>query len=197
MPKKTPKRQKKKTVETTSVKVSENITFPPEIETPKEKPQKTRGGVSQYPNKVKPYLQDIARYIRCGVTEGQLCEYYGVSKTQWWTYKEKYPELNETLSKAKQEFKTALINKAYELAVGGHYIDIKKTTYYDKHGQPKESKIEEINHDVKPDAGMLQFLLINRFPSEFARDPQMVELRKKALELAEQGKLPPNGGEGL
>jgi hypothetical protein len=39
---------------------------------------------------------------------------------------------------------------------------------------------------------MIQFLLINRFPSEFARDPQAIELRKKALELAERNGFPPN-----
>ena len=44
---------------------------------------------------------------------------------------------------------------------------------------------------------MIQFLLINRFTDDFARDPQIVALRKKALELAEQGKLPPDSTEGI
>ena len=39
---------------------------------------------------------------------------------------------------------------------------------------------------------MLQFLLINRISDEFARDPHVLKLRQKALELAEQGKIPPN-----
>ena len=39
---------------------------------------------------------------------------------------------------------------------------------------------------------MIQFLLINRFCGEFARDPQAIELRKKALELAERGVIPPD-----
>ena len=43
---------------------------------------------------------------------------------------------------------------------------------------------------------MIQFLLINRFSGEFARDPQAIELRKKALELAKDGKLP-DGWEGV
>ena len=38
----------------------------------------------------------------------------------------------------------------------------------------------------------MQFLLINRNPDEFARDPQILELRRKALELAEQGKTTPD-----
>ena len=59
--------------------------------------EKKRGCPSEYANKVKPYLADIARYARCGVTEGQLCEYYGVGKTSWAKYKKENPELAETL----------------------------------------------------------------------------------------------------
>ena len=52
-------------------------------------------------------------------------------------------------------------------------------------------------HYQKPDAGMLQFLLINRLPDDFARDPHAVELRKKALELAEKGATPSTDWEGV
>ena len=43
---------------------------------------------------------------------------------------------------------------------------------------------------------MIEFLLINRFSDEFARDPKMVELRQRALELQAEGKIPPNA-EGI
>ena len=106
MPKQTPKRSKKTTTKKMVKKLPKNT---PKID-PKNgetvggaelpetapKPEKN-GNKSQYANKVKPYLADIARYIRCGLTEGQLCEYYNVSKTQWAQYKKKYPELNETI----------------------------------------------------------------------------------------------------
>lgn len=34
---------------------------------------------------------------------------------------------------------------------------------------------------ARADAGMIQFLLINRYPEDFARDPQVLSLRKEAL----------------
>ena len=127
MPKQTPKRSKKTTTKKTVKKLPKNT---PKID-PKsgetgggaeipETPQKTEknGNKSQYANKVEPYLADIARYTRCGLTEGQLCEYYNVGKTQWTHYKKKYPELNETLFKARQQFKADLVNRAYEVAMG-------------------------------------------------------------------------------
>lgn len=159
--------------------------------------EKKRGCPSEYANKVKPYLADIARYARCGVTEGQLCEYYGVGKTSWAKYKKENPELAETLCKAKQEFKTELINNAYKVAMGYEYTEETTEEVKDKNGAVIGTKTKRYVRFAKPDAGMIHFLLINRFTDDFARDPQIVALRKKALELAEQGKLPPDSTEGI
>ena len=159
--------------------------------------EKKRGCPSEYANKVKPYLDDIARYARCGVTEGQLCEYYGVGKTSWAKYKKENPELAETLCKAKQEFKTELINNAYKVAMGYEYTEETTEEVKDKNGAVIGTKTKRYVRFAKPDAGMIQFLLINRFKEDFARDPQIVALRKKALELAEQGKLPPDSTEEI
>ena len=159
--------------------------------------EKKRGCPSEYANKVKPYLADIARYARCGVTEGQLCEYYGVGKTSWAKYKKENPELAETLYKAKQEFKTELISNAYKIAVGYEYEETTVEEIRNKEGELIGTKTKRYTRFAKPDAGLLQFLIINRFSDEFARDPQIVALRKKALELAEQGKLPPDSTEGI
>lgn len=154
-----------------------------------------RGAKSQYANKVLPYLAEIERYIHYGVTEGDICDFYGVGKTQWAEYKKKYPELTETLCRAREAQKGDLIDNAYRVAMG-HYYEETKTSTVIIDGKP-HTKTEVTKKYSKPDAGMLQFLLINRFTAEFARDPQMVALRKKALELAEQGKIPPDGWEGL
>ena len=159
--------------------------------------QKKRGTPSEYPNKVKPYLSDIERYIRCGVTEGQICEYYGVGRTQWAQYKKENSELTETLFRAKQAFQVELVNKAYETAMGYYYEEVYTTVIKDKDGNKTGEKINTRKRYSPPDAGMIQFLLINRFKAEFARDPHAVELRKMALELAKEGKLSPDDVEGV
>lgn len=152
-----------------------------------KKPTKSK---SQYANKVLPYLTDIERYVRCGVTEGQICEFYGVGKTQWAQYKKEHPELVGALCKAKNDLKVNLINKSYEVAVGYEYIETTTVEYFDKDGVVTGSKTTTHKRYAKADAGMLQFLLINRFPAEFARDPQMIELRNKALQMQADGKIP-------
>ena len=159
--------------------------------------KKKRGAPSQYGNKVKPYLADIERYVRCGVSEGDLCEYDGVGKTQWAQYKRDNSELTETLLRAKEHCKEDLLDNAYRVAMGYEYYEETTDEVKDLDGKVIAYKTKRYKRYAKPDAGMLQFLLINRYSAEFARDPQMVALRKKALELAEQGKMPPDGWEGV
>ena len=158
---------------------------------------KKRGSPSLYNSKVKPFLEDIARYTRCGVTEGQLCEFYGVGKTQWAQYKKDNPELTETLLNAREELKTALSNRSFECAMGYEYYEEDTVITKDKSGAITGTKTYKHKRYAKADVGMLQFLLINRFPDEFARDPQAVALRQKMLELATQGKCPPDGWSGV
>lgn len=152
---------------------------------------KKPGNPSLYLEKIYPYLSDIGRYIRCGVTEGQLASYYNVGKTSWAKYKKEYPEMNETVNKAKTEFKTEIVSKAYEVAMGYEYTESTTVDLFDNDGKKVGTKTTTYKKYAKADAGMLQFLLINRIPDEFARDPQILELRKKALELAEKGKMAP------
>ena len=87
-----------------------------------------------------------------------------------------------------------MLDNAYRVAVGYYYEETHTTTVIID-GKPCKKTYVDRKY-AKPDAGMIQFLLINRFSGEFARDPQAIELRKKALELAKDGKLP-DGWEGV
>ncbi len=193
MPKTVKKTVKKieKTTQSTEIKIENSSQSE---ETPK------KGRKYLYETKIKPYLSDIKRYVECGVTEAQLCAYYKVSKTQWTQYKHNETELSELLLQAKQVLKFNLVNKAYEAAIGGTYEEVTVVEYYTLENGEKvitSGKTTTTTKYNKPDVGMLQFLLINRFPEDFMRDPQTVALRKKALELAEKGKAPDKNWEGI
>lgn len=136
------------------------------------------------------FLEDITRYYACGVTEKQLYTFYGVGKTQWTRYKKENPELTDALSKAKVQFSVGLVNKAYQIAIGYDYEETKVVEYFDANGVVTGKKVTTAHLHAKADAGMLKFLLINRFPDEWANDPQILELRQKALEMAKASNLP-------
>jgi hypothetical protein len=156
--------------------------------------KKPRGNPGQYDLKVKPYLEDIARYVSHGVTEGQVCEFYRVGKTQWAQYKKGNSELTETLYRARVEGKTRLINRSHEAATGYDYTETTIVKYFDKEGQLTGSKETTVTKHAKADGSLLQFLLINRYPGEFSRDPQVIEIRRELLEI--QKKLAALKGDG-
>ena len=198
MPKQTRNDTEKKKTATkgkkTPVKAQKQAVAKPPAEAENAAEKGKRGAKSQYANKVLTYLADIERYARALVTEGDICKFYGVGKTQWAQYKKDYPELTETLLRAREAGKTDLLDNAYRVAIGYYYEETHTTTVIID-GKPHTKTYVDRKY-AKPDAGMIQFLLINRFSGEFARDPQAIELRKKALELAKEGKLP-DGWEGI
>lgn len=137
-----------------------------------------------YEAKIKPNLDEIKRYISCGVTEEQLYMFYGISKSQWYRYKKQHKELSDVIVSAKNKLKADLICKAYQVAMGYILSDEKKIYVYDENGEnPKIVQSVVQTKQIKADANMLMWLLINRFPTEFARDPQILELKRKAQDI--------------
>lgn len=137
--------------------------------------------MSKYDEFIKPNLEEIKRFVSHGVTEKEVRDFYGVGKTMWCEYKKKYSELNELLCNAKKICRFNLENRAYEVAYGYEYIETTTEEFKDKEGNITGTKTKVVKKYAKADAGMLQFLLINRYPEDFARDPQVLNLRKKAL----------------
>lgn len=137
---------------------------------------------TKYESVIKPQLEKIKHYVSHGVTEAQLCSYYDIGKTQWYKYKKEHSELSELLCNGKKIFQMNLINRAFEVAMGYEYTESTTVEYKDAEGNVTETKIQTHKKYARADAGMIQFLLINRFSDEFARDPQILELRKQSLE---------------
>ena len=81
--------------------------------------------------------------------------------------------------------------------MGYDYTETTTVEFKDKEGNVTGSKTTTYTRHAKADGNMIQFLLINRFSDEYARDPQAIELRKKSLELAERGIIPPDQTEGV
>ncbi len=137
---------------------------------------------SQYSKTIKPELDNIEKYCRCGVTEKQLQAFYKISKSQWQKYKKQYNELQNAINAGNAVFKTELVNKSYELAIGFTYEEETKQYARGEDGQEILVSRKVTTKYIKPDPNILMWLLINRFPNEYARDPQTLQLKRDALE---------------
>lgn len=136
---------------------------------------------TKYDELIKPHLDDIKRYVSHGVTEEEVRNFYGIGKTMWYEYKKRYSELNELLCNAKQICRVNLLNRAFEVANGYEYTETTTEEVKDSDGNITGTKTKVVKRYARADAGMIQFLLINRYPEDFARDPQILSIRKESL----------------
>lgn len=141
---------------------------------------------NNYNKKVKPYLDDIAE-MTCSMTDEDIAKELGIGYSTWCRYKKDYEELREVLKggrrKLVKDLKSTLIKKAQ----GFDYKEIKKT--YELNVETGELEVTKYEENVKhalPDVAAINLLLKNYDKDNWANDPQMIDLRKKELELREK-----------
>ena len=147
-----------------------------------------RGAKNKYETLVKPYLTDIEKKVREGVTEENIATALGICVASLNNYKNKYPELKEALSKDKgaDELK-ALVNAGVE-AAKGRYVENEQTIYtVDENGNPVLEKVIK-NKVWQPPNPALNKFYVQNFGKEkgFSNDPLQLELKRQKQEFDEK-----------
>lgn len=139
-----------------------------------------RGKKSKYDDYVKPHLKDIKKWA-ITMTEEQMAEKLGVKYKTFLGYKKKHTELTEAIVKGRQnlvaELKSVLVMKAR----GFKYTETK--TIEDTTGYKKTETVEKY---APPDVAAANLLLKNYDRDNWANDPQMLDVKKRELELKEK-----------
>lgn len=163
-----------------------------------------RGRKSRYETDIKPNLPLIQEMART-MTEKQIAESFGISYTGAWSlYKKQYPELVETLKKGRQnlvaELRSALIKKAKGYKYTETKVVEERVKWPDEMytllleagftiEQIESSRLvkTEVAHkEMSPDVAAINLALKNYDKENWANDPQMLEIRKKEVELREK-----------
>ena len=76
------------------------------------------GRPCKYESHVKPYLDDIYDWISQGMTEKSIYGKLSISHQAWIEYKDKYTELAETITRARQAAGQLLLNKQFAAGCG-------------------------------------------------------------------------------
>lgn len=132
---------------------------------------------------VLPHLEEIPKMC-CEMTQGQIADALGISRSMWDNYKAVHPELKEALAKGKetlvQELKVALRKKAL-----GFQYDETKTTQR-RAGSKTQVTVERFERYSPPDLGAIHLLLKNNDPEWRNDDFETMELKKKQVDIAQQ-----------
>ncbi len=146
-----------------------------------------RGAKCKYEILVKPYLQEINKKVRKGVTEEQIAHSLGISVASLNNYRNKYKEFKVALSKEKgTEELDGLVNAGIE-AAKGYYKTIETTIIIlDEQGNPAKRQKTITKQWYPPNPSLNQFYVKN-FGKEqgYVSDPLDYEIKKAQHDLDE------------
>lgn len=118
------------------------------------------------------------------MTQGQIADALGVSRSMWDNYKVMHPELAAALDKGKEKLVQQLKDALRRKALGFHYDETKTTQK--KTGKNTQVTIEKYDRYSPPDIGAIHLLLKNNDPEWRNDDYETLQLKKKQVEIAQQ-----------
>ena len=146
------------------------------------------GAKNKYEKMVKPYLADINKKIREGITESEIAKALGISVASLNNYKQQHKELVDALNKNKgADILQGLINAGIESAKGYYKENETVVMVADETGKPtiKQKTITKVWYPPNP---VLHKFYVLNFGKEqgLVNDPLDYELKKQKQEFEEE-----------
>ena len=141
------------------------------------------GRKSRYESHVRPFLKEIAEWYEL-MTEEQIAKKLGVSVGTFENYKNKYPELRDSLKHGKDALIEDLKSTLKKKAKGFYYEETK--TYIKKEGDKEVQTIEKYKRYAQPDTGAIHLLLKNLDETWRNDDRATMDLKREKMELEKQ-----------
>ena len=141
---------------------------------------------NNYKKLIEPYLDKISE-MALTMSEEQIAETLGVGYSTFKRYKKDNEPLRASLKSGRKALVIELKSNLIKKAKGFEYTETKEI----KEKNPVTGKLEVVRVETTkkfapPDVAANNLLLKNYDKENWANDPQMVELRKKELELKEK-----------
>ena len=134
---------------------------------------------------VKDKMILIEGWARDGLTDIQIANNLGISKTTFYKLKNEHSELSELLKKGKEQIDYQVENALLKRALGYEYEDKTYETRYDKkQDEYIEVLTKRVTKQVAPDTTAQIYWLNNRKPKKW-RNKQDIDVSNNGISLAE------------
>lgn len=134
---------------------------------------------------VKDKLILIEGWARDGLTDVQIADNLGISKTTFYKFKNEHSELSELLKKGKEIIDYQVENALLKRALGYEYNEITQESYFDEKEQKEKMKVTKIvTKQVVADTTAQIYWLNNRKPKQW-RNKQDIDVSNNGISLAE------------
>ncbi len=114
-------------------------------------------------------LDRIRGYARDGYSDAQIAKNIGISRTYFYEWLKKYPDIADALKKGREPVVVALEDALYKAGLGYEYIEtVEEITQVD--GEPRKH-IKKITKHAPPNVAALIFALKNLKKKKFKDKP--------------------------
>ena len=121
-------------------------------------------------------LLKIESWARDGLTDEQIAENMGISRSTLNEWKKKYPDISDTLKRGKDIVDIQVENALLKRALGYSYVETTKELMLDKASGKMEMVITKtVTKEVQPDTTAQIFWLKNRRANKW-RDKQDIQV---------------------
>ena len=130
----------------------------------------------------------IGGWARDGLTEEDIANNIGISRSTLSEWKKKYPDISDTIKKDKQVADRVVENSLFKRATGYRYKEITKERIFNKTtGKTELAVVKEIEKEVPPETAAIIIWLTNRCPENWKNKQNISvdNLEKEQSKLAE------------
>lgn len=139
----------------------------------------------------KEGLIKIEGWARDGFTDEQISHNMGIHPSTLYDWKDKYPDISESLKRGKEVIDRQVENALLKRALGYEYEEVKQIREKDDYGKDRV-RVEKTVRQVTPDTTAQIFWLKNRKPEDWRKKTakeyraEDLQLEKMAVEIERQ-----------
>lgn len=148
--------------------------------------RRRNGGKRYALEEILQHVDDIEKWARIGATEEDIAGQFGVSRQTFSKYKNENVDIFNAIKRGRTGLVKELKGVLADKAKGFKYSEKKIVREKNEAGDLVITREEEYIKYSPPDVAALNLLLKNYDKENWANDPQVIELRKKELELRER-----------
>lgn len=129
----------------------------------------------------------LEAWARDGLTDEQIAEKCGISRSTLMEWKTRYPDISDTLKRGKEVVDIQVENALLRRALGYRYDEVTKEEQIDRNsGERKLVTTKIVTKEIQPDVTAQIFWLKNRRP-DIWRDKQREEAAESATARPDDG----------
>ena len=141
------------------------------------------GRPSKYENYVKPYIEKIKYWKKCGASNEQICEALEIGTSAFYDYKNKYSEFAEAFEASNKFTDLELSSALYKIATGFEYQEKKQYIKDDPESGKRTTYTEITTKYQAPNPTAIAMYKRNINPEWIDKDRVTTELKQQEKEL--------------